>query len=567
MLGRTAFACYPHEQAQNFHDDDRQVMASGHALIGREEPALERSTGAQRWLLTTKVPLRDDDGRIVGIVGISRDIGELRRIHEELTRHRDRLQELVAERTQELSVAKERAEAANEGKTRFLANMSHELRTPLNAVLGYAQILQRDAGLSPRQRQGLGTIQHSGEHLLALIDDILDLAKVEAGKFDLCPDAVPLPEFVRVIDDIIRVKAIDKKLSFSCEAPTDLPAVVEVDEKRLRQVLLNLLSNAVKFTDTGTIGLRVSTAPRDPGHARLRFEVHDTGPGIAADQLETIFRPFEQGGTAQRRSGGAGLGLAISRQLTRMMGGELHVHSELGRGSRFWFEIDVPVLPEHHVAHRPQGQVAGYAGPRRTVLIADDTAENRELLVELLQSLGFDLLEAADGEALLAQAQLHPPHLVITDLVMPVLGGLEAIERLRRLPALAHVPVLAVSANASGADETRSLAAGADAFLAKPITVDRLLLRIGELLKLTWTQAPRQTPAGDDVPLVAPSNADLETLHRLAKFGHMRSIREHAERLGGMDARLRPFANRLRLMAERFESRAIVELIERYRDE
>ncbi len=548
LLGRTVFDCYPPEQAQRFFADDREVMRSGQALIGREEVALDRSTGGQRWMLTTKVPLRDGEGRIVGIVGISRDIGELRRV-------------------QELRVAKERAEAANEGKSRFLANMSHELRTPLNAVLGYAQILMRDEALSEPQRQGLATIRHSGVHLLGLINDILDLAKIDAGRLELFPQPLPLPEFVRVIDDLIRVEAFDKKLAFECDVPPDLPAFVEADEKRLRQVLLNLLGNAVKFTQVGTVSLRIAATPRDRSTVRLRFEVQDSGPGIAADQHEAIFHPFVQGGTPQRRASGAGLGLAISRELTRLMGGELHLESEPASGTRFWFEIDVRVIGEPAAVQRPQGKVTGYEGPRRTVLIADDVPANRAVLVDLLEAFGFQLVEAADGQALLASAQMHRPDLVISDLVMPGMHGLEAIERLRQLPGLADVPVIALSANASGADEAGSLAAGATAFLPKPIDVDRLLAKVGELLALRWTQPTRPLAAPEELPLVPPSSEDLNALYQLAKVGHMRSIREHAQRLGEQDERCRPFAERLCSMADRFESRAIVELIERYRED
>jgi PAS domain S-box-containing protein len=546
MLGRTVFDYYPPEQAQRFFDDDREVMRSGRALIGREEPALDRTTGAQRWLLTTKVPLRDDEGRIVGIVGISRDIGELRRV-------------------QELRVAKERAEAANEGKSRFLANMSHELRTPLNAVLGYAQILMRDDTLSEPQRQGLATIRRSGEHLLALIDDILDLAKIDASRLELCPGPLQLPEFVRVIDDIIRVEASAKELAFHGDAPADLPAVVEADEKRLRQVLLNLLGNAVKFTETGSVTWRIAARPRERGMTRLRFAVQDTGPGIAAAEQEAIFQPFVQGGTPQERSGGTGLGLAISQQLTRLMGGELRVESEPGRGSLFWFEIDVPVLGVRRAAQRPRDAVTGYTGPRRTVLIADDVPANRAVLVDLLESLGFQLVEADDGQALLEAAQACKPDLVITDLVMPVMNGLDAIQKLRQLAGCVDVPVIAVSANASGRDEARGLAAGANAFLPKPIAIDTLLAKVGELLGLRWTEGSAPVGARVDLPLVPPSADDLNALHRLAKVGHMRSIREHAKRLGERDERYRPFADLLRTMADSFQSRAIVELIERYR--
>jgi PAS domain S-box-containing protein len=559
LMGHSVFDCYPPEQAQRFFEDDREVMRSGHALVGREEMALDRSTGGQRWMLTTKVPLRDGngsgdgdhDGRIVGIVGISRDIGELRRV-------------------QELRVAKERAEAANEGKSLFLANMSHELRTPLNAVLGYAQILLRDDALSDPQRQGLATIRHSGEHLLALIDDVLDLARVDAGRLELCPEPVPLPELLRMIEGIIRVDAMNRHLDLRCELPADLPAVIEADEKRLRQVLLNLLNNAVKFTSEGAVTLRVAAAPLARGTARLRFEVKDSGPGIAADEHELVFQPFVQAGARHGRAGGTGLGLAISRQLTRLMGSELHLESEPNRGARFWFEIVVPVLAEPAAPRRPPGRVTGYEGPRRTVLVADDVLANRAVLADLMTDLGFELVEAENGRALLACAHARRPDLVITDLVMPVMDGMEAIQQMRQDAALADVPVIAVSANASSPDETRALAAGATAFLPKPVDLDRLLAMVGELLALRWTRAaPAATPSTAmrrEQPLTAPSEEVLNALHQLAKVGHMRSIREHAERLGEQDERCRPFAERLCALADRFESRAIVELIERYRD-
>jgi PAS domain S-box-containing protein len=567
LLGRTDFDCYEPEQAQRFFDDERRIITSGESLIGREEEALDHRSGTQRWLLSTKVPLRDDEGRVVGLIGISRDFTELRRIREELTQHRDRLQELVEERTEELRIAKERAEAANEAKSRFLANMSHELRTPLNAVLGYAQILKRENGLSERQVVGLDTIQHSGEHLLMLIEDVLDLAKVEAGKLELVTEVVVLADFLRVIEDIIRVKAEDKHLGFVSTVPPDLPAAVRVDEQRLRQMLLNLLSNAVKFTERGRVSLHVSRVPREGPNAHLRFEVEDTGCGIPREQHEAIFRPFEQAGSVEGRFGGTGLGLAISRQLARVMGSEIRVDSEPGRGSLFWFELDLPVVQEGATPSPSPRPFTGYAGPRKRVLVADDVIGNRALLTELLASLGFEVIEAQDGQALLAQAQAHSPDLLITDVVMPTLDGLEAVRRLRRMPAFAALPVLAVSAHVSGEEEARSLAAGVNVFLRKPVDIERLLQHVGELLGLRWT---RVCTSGDDDDhaselLFAPSVEELDTLHRLARFGHMRSIREHADRLSEHDERLRPFAERLRWMADRFESRSIADLIERYR--
>jgi CheY-like chemotaxis protein len=379
---------------------------------------------------------------------------------------------------------------ANHAKSAFLASMSHELRTPLNGVLGFAQILQADPSLTQRQRLGLETIQRSGEHLLALINDVLDLAKIEAGKMELVAAPVQLREFLRVVSDIIRVKADEKKVRFRCDTPAELPAAVQADERRLRQVLLNLLGNAVKFTDHGEVRLRATPLDVGGGTASLRFEVEDSGVGIDAAHLETIFLPFEQVGHAARRASGTGLGLAISRQLVRAMGGDIYVESRAGQGSRFWFDIRLPlVAPQlpHRAAH---AEVVGYEGRRRRVLVADDVPANRAVLAELLGGLGFVVDEVEDGEALLAHARTACPDLVIADIVMPRLDGVQATQHLRRTPSLEAVPVLLVSATVSASDAERHVAAGANAFLPKPIDVRQLLQRVGDLMALRWTHAP-----------------------------------------------------------------------------
>jgi len=276
----------------------------------------------------------------------NRMIAALQERETELGAHRDHLEELVRARTLELVEAKERAEVASRAKSQFLARMSHELRTPLNAVMGYAQILKMDAAVTPRQRNGLDIIHSSGQHLLTLIVDILDLSAIEAGKAELRLGPVALVTRLSAVADIVRVMAVDKQIALELQLDPALPAVVLADDKRLSQILLNLLGNAVKFTHVGGVTLRALTLPSAdtlPGHVMLRFEVQDSGVGIADDQRAHLFEPFEQAGNVEQRVGGTGLGLAISRQLVRMMGGEIRLESRLGEGSRFSFDISVPV--------------------------------------------------------------------------------------------------------------------------------------------------------------------------------------------------------------------------------
>ena len=459
--------------------------------------------------------------------------------------------------------ARQTADAANRAKSEFLANMSHELRTPLNGILGYAQILLRDKALGERQSAGLNVIRQSGEHLLTLINDILDLAKIEAGKLELSPGDLPLAAFLRVIGDIISVKAEQKGLDFILDIAPEVPAGIQADEKRLRQVLLNLLSNAVKFTDHGQVSLRVHFLPP----ARLRFEVQDTGVGIGQEQLDTIFQPFEQVGEMRRRAGGTGLGLAISRQFVRLMGGEIRIESRIGQGSTFWFELDAPVVKAEAAALPAETIVTGYTGPRKTVLVVDDVAENRAVAIDMLRPLGFTIVEAVNGYEGLEKARVLQPDLILMDIVMPEMGGLEAMRRLRQGPAGKEVPVIAISASASGDNQASSLAAGANAFLPKPVDLEQLLTQIGALLKLTWTYespsggAPEQEAAG---PLLMPPAQEMAALHRLARLGNMHDIGQWASELAGRDERYRPFANQLCQLAKGYQSKAILNLVKQY---
>ena len=553
IVGESDLDLWPRELAELYRADDREVMTTRQRKTV-EEPLV--GVKGTIWIETYKAPVIDEDGTLLGTAGAARDISERK----------------AAEAARERALAE--ADRLAELRSEFLAQMSHELRTPLNAILGYAQILQRDERLTDRQARGLATIQESGHHLLTLINDILDLSRIGAAKLELYPADVNLEAFLRTVSDIIRVKADEKSLLFTYEGSADLPRAVRVDDKRLRQVLLNLLGNAVKFTDNGQIVLRVQrdeSVSHDGPMVRLRFEVEDTGIGMTEEQAQRIFHPFEQVADVERRRGGAGLGLAISQQLVRLMGANIHVESELGKGSVFGFELDLPIaesLPET----APTQRVAGYAGSRRKILVVDDVAQSRMMLMDFLITLEFDVVSATNGQEAIDQAQRTRPDLILMDIMMPVMDGLEATRRVRSIPGLAHTPILIASASATAGDESRSLAAGANAFLAKPIEEDTLLKVLGEHLRIEWVyqeivQEHGPAPVEATDAMVIPPLEEMNVLHRLALAGNMRGIRERAKHLESLDARYAGFARRLQNLAERYESEALLAMVERYRAE
>ncbi|MCW5664231.1 MAG: response regulator [Piscinibacter sp.] len=407
-----------------------------------------------------------------------------------------------------LIAARDAAEAARETQAVFLANISHELRTPLNGILGFAQMLRRGESLNERQARGLKIIEECGQHLLMLIDDILDLARIEKGRLELHPVDVELPGFLQAVCEIVRIRAQEKRLDFVYEPAPDLPAVVVVDDKRLRQVLLNLLSNAIKFGDAGRVTLRAWPVAPAAGRSAggLRFEVEDEGIGMNEAQLARLFQPFAQVAEQKRREGGAGLGLSISRQLVRLMGGDIQARSREGRGSVFSFEIEAPAPPAAARA-RPAGAPAGGPtngvevphlaapgqGPEvrpdpRTVvrgahvLLVEDNAINRELVVELLQAAGVVVSVAGDGREALEMLERQRFDAVLMDCLMPVMDGYAATRALRQRPELRDLPVIALTANAMVGDRDKALAAGMSDHIAKPVRLDTLLAALARWL-------------------------------------------------------------------------------------
>lgn len=493
------------------HPDDRipvrqEIQA---ALNGEREYAAEFRVvwpdGSIHYLKAASRTLRDPSGNPVRMIGINYDLTERKRAEAELDQHRHHLEQLVEARTEQLLQACDAAEAANRSKSVFLANMSHELRTPLNAILGFAQLMARDERLPDDAHQHLQTINRSGQHLLALINDVLDISRIEAGRVTVQNAAFDLHDTLLGVEEMIRVRAEQKGLSFVVEHSGELPRYVFGDAGHLRQVLVNLLGNAVKYTEAGGICLRLT-----PEADSIRFEVIDSGPGIAPEEHERIFQPFYQAEYGIAKGEGTGLGLTIGREYVRLMGGELWVRSEPGHGSVFGFslplpETQVPLIETHQ--HRVLGLEPGQAAMR--ILVAEDNPDNQELIASLLTGVGFEVRVAENGQRAVELFQQWQPHFIWMDMRMPVLDGYQASQRIRALPGGQAVKIVALTASAFHENRDAILAAGCDDMLAKPIDETRLYLLMGEMLGLRYRYADQ---AGQRAPQPSGAVNDLSAL-------------------------------------------------------
>jgi PAS domain S-box-containing protein len=505
IVGKTDHEFVDAGLADFFRQKDQEAMAAGKPSIN-EEWITFADDGHKALLETTKVPMVASDGSLIGVLGIGHDITEHRTILHELARHRDHLEEVVEARTIELNLAKGAAEAANRAKSIFLANMSHELRTPLNAILGFAQLMANDVRIPEDVRRNVATINRSGGHLLSLINDVLAISRIEAGRTQIDRDAFDLAATLTTVEEMISVRADAKGLVFVVERPANLPFYVIGDAHHLRQVLINLLGNAVKFTEHGQITLSITVEKEE----RIRFEVKDTGPGIAKEEQGRLFAPFYQAALGIAKAEGSGLGLAIAQEFVRLMGGDISVKSEPGEGSVFSFNIPLPAanaVPYAGGGPRIVGIAEGKAAPR--ILVAEDHPDNQQVVEQLLRHIGCQVQIAANGQLAVDLFQTWQPQLVLMDMRMPVMDGYQATRAIRRLPGGDTIPIVALTASAFEEDRAQILAAGCNEMVRKPIEQGALFEVVGRMLELCFEYAQAEP---DEPRAAATAAANLSDL-------------------------------------------------------
>ncbi|NDJ18990.1 c-type heme family protein [Myxacorys almedinensis] len=446
----------------------------------------------------------------------------------EVAEREEHLNQAVEERTAQLAERTKEAQEANSAKSQFLATMSHELRTPLNIILGFSQLMTRNRSLDATQQGYLDTINRSGEHLLGLINNVLDLAKIEAGKITLNETNFDLNGVLNWVQAMFQFKAQSKGIEFGIEQTNALPNQIYTDEGKLRQVLINLIGNAIKFTQRGQVILRVM---REREHI-LHFEVEDTGAGIAPSELDRLFQPFVQTESGRKTQEGTGLGLAIAHQFVHLMGGTLTAESQIGVGTTFRFSINAQFLETPSTRFAPLSsegsqtaqQVIGLAPKQPTyrILVVDDIAENRQLLVELLQPIGFDVREASSGRDAIALCQTWLPHLIWMDIRMPEMDGYDATQQIKATMTTAPV-VIALTGSAFEADRNSAIARGCDDFVRKPLRAETIFAKIAEHLDVRYAYAPDAAVDGVSQHQTLQNNVAIPSELRIADLTIMSS--------------------------------------------
>jgi len=483
--------------ARIIHPDDRERYLAH--LEDVESPECDRMEfriisrdGEESWISHICRPVYDANGRFLGRRGSNNNITARKQAELKLENHKQHLEEVVAERTLQLANAMHAAEAANLAKSAFLANMSHEIRTPLNAISGMAHLIRR-AGLSPEQSERLDKLEAAGTHLLEIVNAVLDLSKIEAGKFTLEEMPLRVESLLGNVSSMLHDRAQARHLELITESHS-LPPQLLGDPTRLQQALLNYATNAIKFTERGSVTLRVKPAGEDDDRVLLRFEVADTGVGIAPETLSKLFSAFEQAdNSTTRKYGGTGLGLAITRNLAQLMDGEAGAESQPGVGSTFWFtawlkKAKIPGAAAEAILEAAEAILKqDHAGKR--ILLAEDEPINREITLMLLDDVGLNTTVATDGLEAVKLAQLNDFDLILMDMQMPNMDGLDATKEIRLLPNGKHIPILAMTANAFAEDKARCFEAGMNDFITKPAMPEDLFATLLKWLARTERQA------------------------------------------------------------------------------
>ncbi|MBF2065402.1 MAG: response regulator [Calothrix sp. C42_A2020_038] len=463
-------------------------------------------------------------------------------------------------------------DAANQAKSKFLANMSHELRTPLNAILGYAQILSNSQNLNEEQKHGIKTIYECGFNLLNLINDILDLSKIEARRMEVQLVDFHLPSFIQGIVEICRVKAEQKGIEFVYEVHPNLPIGIKADKKKLRQVLINLLSNAIKFTDTGCVKLQIKFHNATHSSVKISFTVVDTGVGISSEQIKMVFSPFEQIINNQRQNQGTGLGLTISQKLVEMMGSTIQVKSQVGVGSLFEFDIECKLAEDWTESSTitSRGKIIGHSGGEKKILVVDDSWENRSLFISLLEPLGFTIIEANNGKEGIARAKQYHPDLIISDITMPIMNGWEMLSKMRQSELFENIAIIITSPNVYEIDRQKTLAAGADGFLTKPIQPEELYSVLSKHLKINWTYAAPPVESSNEAvtvfanEMIIPPVSDLKMLLEYARKGQIKGIKQELDKIARMDEKYHIFVRQLNKYTKSLNIQKIRNFIQEY---